>query len=445
MPNNPTDKPTCFMSRHLPGHLYKAHDVMLAYTRGGTRVFNAAVKPTFANMLNCTEQAATDCLEKLRELGWIVRHGGGRHASTGKMMPYEYDVLTHDQFVKKHPGSCPPLKYPVTEEDRDRNAMTFSEMEASNLFRSRILPAIALGEAIDEWAAQLSDDRRAAVLAHWKELPSQPQPTSEGLPKPASAGAVPSGLPEPSLVDYNEPSLVHYQNRPQSTRENLIFTALQHPTTTAKIRDEDVAAIPTADKPVVVVVVTDKDKDTSNVVDTLVSRFVTKEGDRPKKFGTKQRSAMQQLVSTHGEEKFLRAGAAWLRANPWDGKTESHFAEFITNFSVYDNLAQRAEREAKRNADDKEIIKRSRELAQKVHNLFSYLGTNPYFRKLPAGDQQRYKMIEEKPYGTWTAEDEQFIDTLKNRVAAMKQEEKGLGDAALVELFGPKDDGTPDF
>jgi len=67
----------------------------------------------------------------------------------------------------------------------------------------------------------------------------------------------------------------------------------------------------------------------------LLKKFVEQEGQAPKNIANKHKAAMAELALEHGREIFLRAGRVWLRASPWNSKTEWPFASFISGFDGY--------------------------------------------------------------------------------------------------------------
>jgi hypothetical protein len=202
---------------------------------------------------------------------------------------------------------------------------------------------------------------------------------------------------------------------------------------------------PTADEPVVVDVVNTEKR--SNAVNELVKRFVDKEGTGPKKFSRLQKTTMMELVSIHGEKKFLDAGAAWLRANPWDAKTESHFAAFVNNFATYLALAAHAEKEAaKRTKDDADMaitIERSTQAFMRGRRLGIVKKGHYFFKKLPAEDQERVTAIHDKDWGAWTEDELQFCEEISTRLHESNEQEKADVEGALAEMG--IDDGTPPF
>jgi hypothetical protein len=322
MPNKPTDKPlVCFESRHLPGHLYKAHDVMLAYTNGGIRPFYAAVKPTFANMLNCTANTATACINELCKLGWLIQRGGGRHPQTGRQLPYEYEVLTHDEFVKRHPGSCPPLKYAVTD-DQPEDSITLAEMDANPLLRNRIFQT-PLGQAIDEWEKQLTDEQRDAVRANWKTLqPSRPQPTED-------AAAV-LGTP-------NRTQSTEHGNRPRQT-ESAVLGGLNEPSSADRISrpqpaEEYLVSIPLGAS-------SSSSAAAKQLLTTMKRTYAEKYGDilvNADRYFPK----LVELVAEFGSARVEEVWHAFLKAERWKASWREHMKLFVDDFVGHAVLANR--------------------------------------------------------------------------------------------------------
>ena len=85
--------------------------------------------------------------------------------------------------------------------------MTFNDVMASNLFKDRLLPTTPLGDVIDQWAKQLTDEQRAAIIEHWKNLPTPRAPEADRLS--STRGGPASGRTQsPPLVQDAAPPLV---------------------------------------------------------------------------------------------------------------------------------------------------------------------------------------------------------------------------------------------
>jgi hypothetical protein len=209
-------------------------------------------------------------------------------------------------------------------------------------------------------------------------------------------------------------------------------TALHITTPTTTRLGETQPSNATADP--VVVVSSDVEKQ-SNTVDKLVQLFVEKEGYGPKHLTRKQRAQMKQLVLAHSRDKFLAAGKMWLRASPWDAKTESHFAEFINNFAAYLALAAKCVSDAERDAREAAARDRSSKAAEIAYKVIGK-ETRPLFKELSADDQAKYKAILEKGWFAYDMDDVAFAAEIQAKLDALR--------AAELESVAV-DDGTPAF
>ncbi len=120
MPNLPTANgfprtEKCFESRHLSSSDFKVYHVVLAcaiaYRKArndnGPLIFQYSVRPWLCNAVPTSENNARKILERLEEQGWLVAIEKDRRGPNGKALPNIYQVLTHDEFLRTHPGSCP--------------------------------------------------------------------------------------------------------------------------------------------------------------------------------------------------------------------------------------------------------------------------------------------------------------------------------------------------
>src|SRR5258708_28392534 len=105
----------CFESRHLSSSDFKVYHVVLAcaiaYRKArndnGPLIFQYSVRPWLCNAVPTSENNARKILERLEEQGWLVAIEKDRRGPNGKALPNIYQVLTHDEFLRTHPGSCP--------------------------------------------------------------------------------------------------------------------------------------------------------------------------------------------------------------------------------------------------------------------------------------------------------------------------------------------------
>jgi hypothetical protein len=194
------------------------------------------------------------------------------------------------------------------------------------------------------------------------------------------------------------------------------------------------ASSPTAAPVVVVSGDTEKPKPKQNSIDILIRRFVEKEGQGPKGVTRQYKAALAKLEAEHGTDKFLRAGAAWLRANPWNDKTTTHFAEFINNFVAYLTIAAKQVSDAQRETREAAARDRSGKAAEIA---FAVIGKDrhPHFKELPAEDQAKYKAVVAKDWFAYTTDDVKFAAEIQAKINSLYE----------AEHVAVPDDGTPPF
>jgi len=113
----------------MPGHLFPLYDLMVGYAIAGRTStqgkdstaqlkFSASFVPTVCNALALPENTVYRQRDQLEKLGWIVLIKEGGYDKTEKhQLPDEWWVLEHADFIKQHPGSCPPNPYRVSKHD----------------------------------------------------------------------------------------------------------------------------------------------------------------------------------------------------------------------------------------------------------------------------------------------------------------------------------------
>jgi hypothetical protein len=124
MPRKPTAKgfpcqpEDCYPNRHLEPNVFKMYDTMMAFAKAGQKSrghavleCTASVKPTLCNAYNCAESTATELIDRLCELGWVIKAEGGKDERTGQQLSNTYVMLEHEMFVSRNPGSCPPYRF----------------------------------------------------------------------------------------------------------------------------------------------------------------------------------------------------------------------------------------------------------------------------------------------------------------------------------------------
>jgi hypothetical protein len=159
-------------SRHLKPNLFKMYNLMIAFGKkweirnDGKLVFSASIVPVVCNFYPCSPNEASRLIKKLCDLGWIIPCGGGRDPITGQKRPNKYQIVLHDQFIKNHPGSCPPYRfapdYKTAEvHGKKRRGQKFAHGKTPLQFiKLRITPEdLRFGEAVrklnDPWLAEI--------------------------------------------------------------------------------------------------------------------------------------------------------------------------------------------------------------------------------------------------------------------------------------------------
>jgi hypothetical protein len=126
----------------------------------------------------------------------------------------------------------------------------------------------------------------------------------------------------------------------------------------------------------VVVVVSDGQR--SHVADELQARFVDRFGFAPGNISQKHFDAFDKLSAAYGRERFLAAGDAWMNHGPWNEKTTTHFAKFVTGFASYLALADQS--------SSMEHLKKSKEIPQEEQDaaLAQYVEAHNKLWAIPA-------------------------------------------------------------
>jgi hypothetical protein len=176
--------------RHLPPNLYKMYSLGMAFAAKGKTsrgheqfLFTAAVCPTVCNAYPCSRNNADKLIEELCNKDWWVKHEGGRDPHTGHLKPNWYEIVQHDEFVERHPGSCPPKEYVDDYETAEALGLRYGDKldQRQSKVPLNFAKTVQLSpndqrtaDALAEWAAQLTDEDRKEVIAHWKMLAAMP-------------------------------------------------------------------------------------------------------------------------------------------------------------------------------------------------------------------------------------------------------------------------------
>jgi hypothetical protein len=219
-----------WVSRHLEPHLFKMYSIMMGFaekgrkSRGGeTLMCTASVRPTLANAFNCSVNNAEAHIATLVERGWVIKHVTGRDPKTGHNKPHHYEMVIHKRFVQKHPSSCPPWVYAPTRELADEYGVSYGdridlEDVPENFQQTWQTP---LGNAISEWLshfqATATEDDRAALIEHYKNLKFVPEDPEEREQRLKQNRAARLAIEADRAAGITVPSGVE-PDRPQYTR-----------------------------------------------------------------------------------------------------------------------------------------------------------------------------------------------------------------------------------
>ena len=116
-------------------------------------------------------------------------------------------------------------------------------------------------------------------------------------------------------------------------KDHSRFTVRNHSQPTTVNKPEHTTPLPEtaatlADKPVVA-------EDPEKLRCVLLKMFIDQDGDTPKVFTEKEKQQVRELAKKHGSEKFLAAGRAWVKDQPWNNATTNPFRGFIDKFESY--------------------------------------------------------------------------------------------------------------
>jgi hypothetical protein len=192
MPNHPTDKKgfpcrpgECkWPMRHLAPNEFKMYSLGMAFAAEGEKSrgdgqyrLTAAICPTICNAYPCSRNNADKLIERLCDLGWWIRHEGGRDSRTGHLKPNAYEIVQHHDFIVRHPDSCPPKEYIDDYETAQALGLNYGDRFERESVPENFQKFIStpLGQAIGEWLSTLTDDDRVALLEHYKNLQFAPE------------------------------------------------------------------------------------------------------------------------------------------------------------------------------------------------------------------------------------------------------------------------------
>jgi len=166
----------CFARRHMGAAQFLTYNTMLAVSLAGREenegklIFKAGAY-WLANANNRSVNQEREALAKLEESGWIV------NVRKKLMGTNWYEVIEHEEFLLKHPNSCPPNRYAdnlmadVLGIDKHSPVGRESEEMPDNFAGAKLRAAAdSVGwPELAEYLGGLDSDARAKILEHWKK------------------------------------------------------------------------------------------------------------------------------------------------------------------------------------------------------------------------------------------------------------------------------------
>jgi len=168
----------------MPGHLYPLYDLMVGYAMAGRMSshgkdsaaqlkFTASFVPTVCNALALPENTVYRQRDQLAKLGWIVMLKEGGYDKIEKhQMPDEWWVLEHADFIKRHPGSCPPNPYRINKHNEGVEVPVVDKDIALRFY----LPSF---KAIADVLSSLNPEEQAELREHWQSLETDENPMTD--------------------------------------------------------------------------------------------------------------------------------------------------------------------------------------------------------------------------------------------------------------------------
>ena len=179
-PRNPKD---CFASRHQSASEFKVYDAIVACAHHwrtvkegnnatGPLIFNASVVPWLCNAVALSKNPTRQAVKNLLHQGWLVLLKEGRHRRDGSQEPNEYRVVEHEEFVRLHPGSCPPDIYAPDYETAHAHGVGYGDPATSDgaLPKNFWANSGPLGQALEKLTgdevAIITDEEQTAWARH---------------------------------------------------------------------------------------------------------------------------------------------------------------------------------------------------------------------------------------------------------------------------------------
>ena len=202
MDENPIHKPeeldpeqfVCHARRHMPGHVYKTYDAMMAqahsalakakHVEGTPWVFNGSVRPTLCNWTDSPKSSLEEHITWLENAGWLIRvtpEGKRRRSKDGTILPTEYIILSHAEYVANRGAKdCPPYDYHAKDDskkgiERGQKKVVAKEKFPKNFALARRAKELGWPH-MAKYLKTLDEESRDNIIAHLKK--NKPKPVT---------------------------------------------------------------------------------------------------------------------------------------------------------------------------------------------------------------------------------------------------------------------------
>jgi len=327
----------CFESRHLSSSDFKVYHVMLAcaiaYKKArndsGTLIFQYSVLPWLCNAVPTSENNARKIIERLVEQGWLIILENNRYAH-GRKLPNVYQVVTHDEFLRTHPDSCPPNAYGPDGEPYEKGSVPINFAKAALAALLRRLRSADLKPDHDLTTPA------SRALASELEMIGEDEIRAD-FTVPTIAGTV---------SPHNRSETVPTIGAEQSPELRAISLSTSLNTSQHTVSPEPTVCDVSGEK-----------RDDEEEIAHLEAGFVKHNQGEAGKLTGRQKEQLKALLARHDRDKFRRAARAWFKAPTWNTKTTDPFLLFINGFNGF---------LAKAGYDDEEQKRKQEFLGQKA-------------------------------------------------------------------------------
>jgi hypothetical protein len=348
----------CYESRHLEASDYKIYDLMCAAAplKDGKRIFYASVEGWLCNAANQSRSAVDRTLDRLEAAGWIISLGRTRRPN-GTETPNAYEVLDHDQFIAKHPGTCPPYIYAPTWEVAKEFGLKKGDKLASSHLPKTFRPDSALGRALAK-IATIPDDSDSEGYSPTAAATIVTDEETDALNKHLAKRTKPLSVDadwQPLSVDADHSALALTGTTQRGRGTPLSVDAQDHSALTLR----------NPSKPTIVERPEHTPTPDSEAAEECVCVLLQR-ADQKWKWNPPVGNVKEKILNhakQHRREKFLAAGGAFISEDhSFNKKTYSPWSTFADNFLLY--LKNATE---KPKGLTEELIAKSNEISRRQH------------------------------------------------------------------------------